>query len=159
MIVSSIIASRLGTHFKNNEIDAIKTTLHKNGKILFYSTIAVSFMLLLFSGILLDFFSIENSNINLAVLLILVLGQIINNLAGPTDLLLLLSGHEKKYQQFVLIAVIVNLLANIIMIPCIGPIGAAIANLLFRASWNTMALRFITKKMYLNPCFSPISKS
>jgi O-antigen/teichoic acid export membrane protein len=159
VIVSSIIASHLGTHFKNNEMDTLKRTLHKNGKILLYSTIAASIILIVFSGVLLDFFSIEDSNVNLAVLLILVLGQIINNLAGPTDLLLLLSGHEKKYQQFVLIAVVVNLSANIILIPIIGPIGAAIANLLFRASWNLMSLRFIIKEMNLNPCFLPISKS
>lgn len=159
VIISSVIASHLGNHFKNKEIDEIQALLSKNAKILFYSTITVSILLILFSGILLDFFSIENSNVNLTILILLILGQVINNLAGPTDLILLLSGNEKRYQQFVFISVVVNLIANIILIPIIGPIGAAIANILFRASWNMMALRFITKKMYLNPCFLPLSKS
>jgi len=158
IIVNSLIASSLGVHFKESNSSNIQEVLNKNAKVLFYSTIIVSIMVLVFSPFLFDFFKIEFNSDNFIVLAFLVAGHFINNFSGPTDLLLILSGNEKKYQQFVMISVLLNLSINIVLIPFIGILGAAIANLVFKLCWNVMALRFINKKMRLNPCFLPLSK-
>lgn len=155
IIINSLMASSLGVHFKESNTAQIQDVLKKNAKLLFYSTIAVSILVMILSPVLFDFFRIEFNSDNFIVLAFLVGGHFINNFSGPTDLLLILSGNEKKYQQFVMVSVLLNLSVNLLLIPILGSLGSAIANIIFRLSWNLLSISYIHKRMKLTTFYIP----
>lgn len=72
------------------------------------------------------------------VLRILILAQIINAAFGPTGLLLIMTGHERRGTRALIIAFIVNLVALAILSPIWGSIGAAVSLLLATLTWNAI---------------------
>ena len=75
-----------------------------------------------------------------SVMMLLCIGQLVNALCGPVMYLLNMTGHEVIAQRTMLIAMLVNLMANIILIPLMGLMGAAIATSLSMVLWNVWAL-------------------
>ncbi len=96
----------------------------------------------------LSFFA-ENSDQILAqvgLLRILCIGQIVNALCGPVMYLLNMTGHEWEAKNTMLIAVVVNVLANAILIPTLGLEGAAWATSITMSLWNVWALVAVYRK-------------
>lgn len=60
-------------------------------------------------------------------LVVLSLGQAVNTGMGPVGLLLTMAGNEKIAMRNVLTAAVFNVLLNLILIPLLGMVGAAIA--------------------------------
>jgi len=74
------------------------------------------------------------------VMMLLCIGQLVNALCGPVMYLLNMTGHEAIAQRTMLVAMLVNLMANVILIPLMGLMGAAIATSLSMVLWNVWAL-------------------
>lgn len=74
------------------------------------------------------------------VMMMLCVGQLVNALCGPVMYLLNMTGHEAIAQRTMLVAMLVNLMANVILIPLMGLMGAAIATSLSMVLWNVWAL-------------------
>ncbi len=64
------------------------------------------------------------------VFVILSAGFVITVLAGPANLLLTMTGHEGKYLQILGSTRIAMVLAQVLLIPVLGPLGAAVGNAL-----------------------------
>ncbi len=64
------------------------------------------------------------------VFVILSAGFVITVLAGPANLLLTMTGHERKYLQILGSTRIAMVLAQVLLIPVLGPLGAAVGNAL-----------------------------
>lgn len=73
---------------------------------------------------------------------VLIIAQVVNIVVGPVGLVLLMSGEHRRVGRLFAATAIVNLVLNVILIPLLGIVGAAIAtacaivlrNLLLRAS-------------------------
>lgn len=84
-------------------------------------------------------------------LLILMLGQIVNALAGSVALIMNMTGHQNSAAKILGLSVLVNLSANLVLIPGYGVYGAAIATALSLAIWNLLMLGYVWKYIRLNP--------
>lgn len=85
------------------------------------------------------------------VLQILALAQLFNVFAGPTAVLLNMTGQERLTTMGVAVSVIVNLILNVVLIPRFGATGAAIATGTSLVIWNVLLWYWIRRYLSLRP--------
>lgn len=81
------------------------------------------------------------------ILLVFCVGQIINSFSGSVGVILQMIGKQKVYQNFVLAALILNLLLTFILTPLYGGTGAALATVISMAFWNIGSAAYLKRKM------------
>jgi len=85
------------------------------------------------------------------VLLILLLGQAVNAIAGSVGLIMTLTGHHVQAARIFGLSAMLNILFNAILIPRFGIIGAAVATAITTALWNIAMAYFVLTKLKINP--------
>ena len=88
---------------------------------------------------LLGMFGLENTTEAYTFLAILSIGQLANAFAGPVLNVLNMTGHETSARNTMLIMATLNIIANALLIPALGPLGAAIATSTTMVGWNLWA--------------------
>ena len=83
-------------------------------------------------------------------LLILMCGQLINSLAGSVALVMNMTGHQNNAAKILGFAVVVNLAANLALIPEYGAYGAAIETAAGLITWNGLMFKYVSGKIGLN---------
>jgi len=79
-------------------------------------------------------------------LIILASGQLINVAFGSVGLFLVMTGHERDTLNGQVIALVVNAVAAMILIPPFGAVGAALAVTIGLVTWNAvLAIRFLQR--------------
>jgi len=87
-------------------------------------------------------------------LLILLVGQVVNVMSGSVGFILQMTGKEKIYQNILLLALVCNIVLNILLIPKFGIEGAAIASTFSLLFWNLSSVLYIYKKYKVLTLFS-----
>lgn len=90
------------------------------------------------------------------VLIILLIGRFINSFSGSTGLILQMTGHQKVYRNIVAVALILNIVLNLILTPLYGYVGTAVATVISIAVWNIWAAVYIKRKLHIESYFNPI---
>jgi len=90
------------------------------------------------------------------VLIILLIGRFINSFSGSTGLILQMTGHQKVYRDIVAVALILNIVLNLILTPLYGYVGTAVATVISIAVWNIWAAVYIKRKLHIESYFNPI---
>jgi O-antigen/teichoic acid export membrane protein len=124
-------------------------------KWLMFMVLPIFLILFLFPGTVLKLFFGTGYIPAANALRILSLGFIINNLAGPNGSTLTATGHTRLLMWTVLAATIVNIIMNILLIPPLGIVGAAIAS----AISITLANIIRTARLYSLYRAQPFSKN
>ena len=83
------------------------------------------------------------------VLIVMLVGQIINALAGPVALLLNMTGHQHDVAKVLALSATMNVVLNAVLIPRYGALGAAIAMSFSMASWNVIMSVIVWKRLEL----------
>jgi len=143
--VNSIVAPKLSETFNNNKMVEFRKLIKQSTRIIFFSTLPILIILLLFPEFLLSFFGTEFV-IAKTTLLILLIGQIVNAMSGSVGFILQMTGKEKAYQNILLLALVCNIVLNIVLIPIYGIEGAAIASAFSLLFWNLSSVFYIYKK-------------
>lgn len=111
---------------------AVGKTLSLQKQILFATSVATGvsitslFILYLFGDVLLRIFGLEFPAVY-SVMLVLAVGQVTNVIAGPTEALMSMTGHEKLVAIVFGSSVVINVVLNAVLIPRYQIMGAAIA--------------------------------
>ena len=151
--VNSIVAPKLSETFNNDRIDEFRKLIKQSTRIIFFSTLPILIILFLFPEFLLSFFGIEFVMAK-TTLLILLIGQIVNAMSGSVGFILQMTGKEKVYQNILLLALVFNIVLNIVLIPIYGIEGAAIASAFSLLFWNLSSVCYIYKKYNVLTFFS-----
>ncbi len=85
------------------------------------------------------------------ILAILSAGFVINVLAGPANLLLTMTGHERKYLQILGSTRIAMVLAQVLLIPVLGPLGAAVGSALGQVALVVWTRWFAVRHLAVDP--------
>ena len=80
-------------------------------------------------------------------LLILVCGQVVNALSGPVDFIMAMTGQQMKMLQILALATGLNLVLNLLLIPPLGLLGAAIATASTTIFWNLFMRRVVRQRL------------
>jgi len=141
--------------FSRNKMSELKTTYAISTKWLIFITMPIFLVLFLFPEAVLGLFFGADYMPAAAALRILSLGFIISNLLGPNGAMLLAMGHPRFLMWTNLAAAVLNIVLNILLIPPLGIVGAAIA------SATSLTLINIIKvvKLYSLSRVQPFSKN
>jgi O-antigen/teichoic acid export membrane protein len=151
--VNSIVAPKLSETFNNNKMVEFRKLIKQSTRIIFFSTLPILIILLLFPEFLLSFFGTEFI-VAKTTLLILLIGQIVNAMSGSVGFILQMTGKEKVYQNILLLALVFNIALNIILIPKFGIEGAAIASAFSLLLWNLSSVFYIYKQYHVLTFFN-----
>tara|TARA_R110001599_G_scaffold99341_1_gene254712 strand:- start:12632 stop:13951 length:1320 start_codon:yes stop_codon:yes gene_type:complete len=117
-----------------------------NSSLVIFGVAAIpAIIFILFGGEILDAIYGEEYLAGLIALKVLVVGQLINAAFGSVGALLNMGGYEKDSMKGMLIAVGLNVLLDLILIPVFGIEGAAVASAISISTWNVI-LRYYVKK-------------
>jgi len=83
-------------------------------------------------------------------LIILLVGQAINALAGSVGYLMSMTGHQVQAAKIVALSATVNIIANFLLIPVYGIVGAAVATAVTTALWNILMFYYVLKTLNIN---------
>jgi len=144
--INTIIAPKFSELYYNDELDELKSVARKSTKLIFYSTLPITLILIIFGVYLLSIFG-NDFTAGYYALIMLAIGQLINSMAGSVGYLLNMTGYQKVFNKIVLCGAVSNVILNILLIPKYGINGAAFASMLSIIFWNITAS--IYSKKYL----------
>jgi O-antigen/teichoic acid export membrane protein len=143
--VNTISAPKFSEFYSKGDIAGLKKTAISATKLIFYSTLPIIILLLLFAENVLDVFS-EKFSSGVTPLWILVIGQTVNSMSGAVGFFLNMTG-DQKINMFVNITVVcLNIILNYILITRYGITGAAIATAVSMALQNILKVIIIKRK-------------
>jgi O-antigen/teichoic acid export membrane protein len=148
MIGNSVFISvslKVAQLFMDSNKLALQKTLKQSSRIIFMLTLPVVIIVCLLSEQILGFFGAAYVQAKEA-LLILVLGQLIASTFGLSTIYLNMTGRQKIFQMILILAVLINFVLNIILIPLYSLSGAAISLTISLLFWNSLTAFIIYKK-------------
>lgn len=154
LAINSILAPKIAKSFNQKEESKYKKLIQFAAKLNFYISSTVIILIIVFNKFLLGIFGEEYST-GTVILIILCLGQMVNSFSGSVGIILQMIGKQKIYQNFILIALFINVVLTLILTPRYGSIGAATATVISMIFWNIGSAIYLKKnegiKSYFNP--------
>lgn len=150
--INSILAPKIAKSY-NEGGEKYKELIRFSTKLNFLISIFLVTIILLFQNYLLNLFGDEFVKGSL-ILIIFCIGQIINSFSGSVGVILQMVGKQKVYQNFVVFALIINIVLTFIFTPIYGGIGAALSTVISMAFWNILSAIYLKKKMKIKSYFT-----
>ena len=142
--INSISAPKFSELYSSNQITNFNNLIYVSSRLIFWSTMPILIIILLFHVDLLEYFGKE---FQLAKwpLCILLIGQFINALSGSVGFILQMTGKQNTFKNIALISLLLNILLNIVLIPKYGLIGAATSSVICMILWNGLSIYKVYK--------------
>ncbi len=146
--VNAQIAAQISAAWKVQDRVGLQSAVRRVALLNALLGVPAFLVLTIWGDYFLSFFSENSSEMaaQLGLLRILCLGQIVNALCGPVMYLLNMTGHEGEARNTMTLAVVVNIVANALLIPSLGLEGAAWATTITMSLWNVWALVAVYRK-------------
>lgn len=154
---NSIMAPIIASKYSSGEHRDLQLLLRISMMIIAPVGIATIIVLVIEADYILSLFGSQYSEAKTALVVLLV-GQAINLISGPTGYMMNMTGNQNRALIVFAICALIGLLANIILIPRMGILGAAISYLIVTASWNASILHFLWFRLNLDPSILSLSK-
>jgi len=144
LAVNAVVAPKFSALHAQNDLIKLKEVAQSSTKLIFWFTVPIIFIVIYFSH---NIFSLFGSEFIIAqtTLYLLFLGAFFSAISGSVGFILQMSGHQKKFQNIMLLSISVNILLNYFLIPRYGMEGAAIATSVSKIIWNAIALYYVYK--------------
>jgi O-antigen/teichoic acid export membrane protein len=122
-----VCAPMISSQIYGNKIDELQANLRSVCMLVGSCTLAILVALIVAGPILLGLFDAAFRD-GYPILLVLSVGFAFNALCGPVGYLLMLTGYERHYLRILLVSYGISFAVQLILIPMIGSIGAAIGS-------------------------------
>lgn len=157
VVVNTISAPKFSELFWAKKYDELQYVISNSTNTIFYSSLFLSVLVLLFSEPILILFG-ENFLFGNMALMYLLIGQLINSATGSVGYFMNMSGKEKAYRNITIFTLILSLILNLILIPSYGLNGAAIATFISVSILNVSAALYVKYTYNIKTYYSPILK-
>ena len=124
--VNTISAAKFSEYYFKGDYVSLAQNVQKTTKTIFFTTLPIVVIYLLFPRFLLGIFGAEFVN-GWKAFMILTFGALVNVFTGSVGVLLQMTGHQKTVQNILLAVISIQVVLNLILIPRYGVTGAAIA--------------------------------
>lgn len=148
---NTVIAPRMAQYHQQGDREKLQRLLSASGRRVFLATLPIACAFVLFAPYLMRALYGTAFLEGATALQLLTVAQLFNVFAGPTALLLNMTGHEKLTTRGVGIALVTNTVLNAILIPPFGANGAACATAVSLILWNTLLWIWIRRTLSLRP--------
>ncbi|MDX2360036.1 MAG: flippase [Crocinitomicaceae bacterium] len=154
IVVNTISAPKFSELFWAKKKQELQKIIRQSVKLIFWSSLALSAIVIFGSEWILGVFGKEFEAGQLT-LIILVLGQLFNAATGSVGLFLNMSGNQKILRNTALIALLVQCVLAVILIPSMDILGAAIAATAAGMLWNILCTFHVSRKMNFKTYYFP----
>ena len=151
--VNSVISSEVARLYAINDLGSLQRMITRTSQIVVLVSLTVALVFLFAGRFILSLYG-DEFTASYELLLVLTVSAGFNASSGPVGAILMMTGHELYAARIVASGVLLNILANLILIPMLGALGAAIAALIATVSWNVAMVTIVVRKVKLDPtCF------
>lgn len=151
-VADYVFMPKIAALFESRQLMKLQQFVRNSSLQILSITLPVVFLLFLGGKWILGFFG-EAFSTSYVPLIILLCGQIINAMTGMVGGLMTMTGYQKTFFTFYLFAFIIQFILNIILIPLVDIIGAAIGSSLAMIFLNLCAYSFVKKKLKIKASF------
>jgi len=148
--VNQIFAPVIADLHSRDRIDVLQRLFQTLTKWVFGLTLPLVVVVIAFAAPMMRLFG-PGFELGWPVLVIACVGQIVNCAVGSVGYLLLMSGNQKRLMKVQFTMVGVSLLMNIILIPVLGVVGAALAAATVNVASNVWNLLEVRKALRIFP--------
>jgi O-antigen/teichoic acid export membrane protein len=148
--VNAIAAPMFATLYAQGKRTELQRLVSTIARWMFYPALAVAVGLIVFAEPILELFGAEFVAAKWAMI-VLIGGQLVNVGAGSVGYLLNMTGHHNQCAFVVGCSALLNLILNLIGIPLLGVLGAALATAISMSVWNIWLNRLVIKYLGVNP--------
>lgn len=152
--VSAVSTPLYSEAYSSGNLEQLKEYVSKSSAIVFYTSLPLFLVLILFPEIILSLFG-DEFRAGATALIILAAGGFINAYFGAAGYLMKMTGSEVVLQYITLITVLAGILLNYYLIPAYGLTGAATATTIAIAGWNIACAVFIRKNYSVSVYYVP----
>ena len=152
--MNAIQAPTFAELFSKGETKQLKNYVFNSTRLIFYITLPVTAIILIFPQQILSVFGNE-FRIAWLALSIMTIGNFVNSITGSVGILLQMTGHQKSYNTIITITAITSILLNLLLIPKYGIIGAAIVSAAAKIVQNVASVIYTYRKMNIVSIYLP----
>ena len=156
--VNAIAAPLFASLYAKGDLQGLQRLVSTIARWIFLPALIVAIGLIQFAEPILGLFGAEFIAAKW-VMAALALGQLVNVGAGSVGYLLIMTGHHNQCAYVMGFSALGNLILNLIWIPQIGILGAALATSLSMALWNIWMNRLVVKYLGVDPSIMAALKS
>lgn len=154
MAVNSIAAPKFSEIHSSGDVEALKKIVQQSTKTIFWISIPVLIILVIFPENILSVFG-DEFKIASYTLVILSIGKMFSAISGSVGTFLQMVGKQKIFQNILILAAVVNVVMNYLLIPLYGISGAAIASTVSGILWNALMIIYIKKNFGFYTIYLP----
>lgn len=143
--IKTIGMPKIAELYHGGKREELADTLAVSAKMIFWTTAPLMLILVIFAEQIMGFVGPEFVS-GAPVLRIMAIAHFISASSGMVGAFLNMTGGQVAFSRIVLIAVILNVILNLILLPIFGMIGAAWASSIALCLWNVAAAIYIKRK-------------
>lgn len=147
LAVNLVVAPHFAGCYAQGDLARLQRISTLSARLVLLLTVPVAVLFLLTAEPIITFVFGEVYGGSGAALAILALGQLCNAAFGSVVFLLNMTGHERDTVRGLLVAVVVNVLLNLLLIPPFGIDGAAAATAITQLLWNVLLWRAVRRRL------------
>lgn len=155
--INSMAAPKFSELYHAGKMDELFYIAKKSTKLIFLSTAPILIILIAFGKPILAFLFGGEFTIAYLAMVFLVVGQFVNSISGSTGLFMNMTGNQKVLRNISCGAATINVVLNLLLIPTLGIIGAALAGMISIIFWNCYTLAYIKRKYGQTIGYIPIT--
>lgn len=155
--ISSIGAPKFSELFQLGRFGELFHVAKKSAKLIYYTTTPILAVLVVFGKPILGIAFGNEFIIAYKALVILVIGQFVNCMAGASATFMNMTGNQEIFRNILVLAGGINVLLNLLLSPRIGITGAAISSMVSLSFWNIATLIYIKLKYGMTTGYFPNS--
>lgn len=142
--VNSILAPKFAALHHRKDMEALGSTARRSAQMTLVITGPFLLGLMVFPGFVMGIFGNE-FRAGAPLLMILAASQFIGVATGSVGYLLVMSGHEKLFRDRAVLVAGLNVVLNLLLVPWLGVLGAAISTALCIAFSRLIGVYFVRK--------------
>lgn len=149
LAVTTPISPRIARQYASGDLSGMQRTVSRAAALCLAWSLPAALGLFLLRHVFLGLFGSAFSGAS-TPLLIMLLGQLSNAIAGPAGIALMMTRHERAAAVGVGLGCILNIILNLALVPSLGVNGAAIGTAASLLCWNLALAGYAAVRMGLN---------
>jgi len=155
IVANSVITPRFAALHAAGRIDELQRLVMWSARTVTALTAVLALALVVFGELALSVYS-PGFEAGYPALVVLVIGQAVNAMAGSVGFLLIMTGNERDVLVISAGVAVLNLVLNMVLIPGLDMLGAAIASAVAVSAWTLPLVVFVRIRLGINSTALPL---
>ena len=144
--INAVVTPKFVEFYAKKDLLGLKNVVQESTRLIFFTATPILLVLVVFSKDILSWFGDEFA-IGYMALIYLCISRFINAVSGSVGYIMQMTDNQRTYQNVIIIAIVINVVLNIILIPKYSYTGAALASSIAMIFWNLTLVVIIKKRL------------